>query len=57
MSSLEMLTLLELAQGRPASLTRTKAQTSPTLSFVRQALRRLGAFGHRSLLLVALLSL
>ena len=57
MSSLEMLTLLELAQGRPASLARAEAQPSPVLSFVRQALRWLGAFGHRSLLLVALLSL
>ena len=57
MSSLEMLTLLELAQGRPASLARAEAQSSPVLSFVRQALRWLGALGHRSLLLVALLSL
>jgi len=57
MSSLEMLTLLELAQGRPASLARAEAQPSLVLSFVRQALRWLGAFGHRSLLLVALLSL
>ena len=57
MSSLEMLTLLELAQGRPASLARAEAQSSPVLSFVRQALRWLSALGHRSLLLVALLSL
>src|SRR5437868_14826140 len=57
MSSLEMLTLLELAQGRPASLARAEAQPSPVLSFVRSAVRWLAAFGHRSLLLVALLSL
>ena len=56
MSSLEMLTLLELAQGRPASLVRAEPQPSPVLGFVRQQLRWLGVFGHRSLLLVALLS-
>ena len=56
MSSLEMLTLLELAQGRPASLVRAEPQPSPVLGFVRQQLRWLGVFGQRSLLLVALLS-
>jgi NitT/TauT family transport system permease protein len=56
MSSLEMLTLLELAQGRPASPVRAEPQPSPVLGFVRQQLRWLGVFGQRSLLLVALLS-
>src|SRR5438874_12429633 len=56
MSSLEMLTLLELAQGRPASPVRAEPQPSPVLGFVRQQLRWLGIFGQRSLLLVALLS-
>jgi NitT/TauT family transport system permease protein len=56
MSSLEMLTLLELAQGRPASLVRAEPQPSPVLGFLRQQLRWLGVFGQRWLLLVALLS-
>jgi NitT/TauT family transport system permease protein len=56
MSSLEMLTLLELAQGRPASLVRAEPQPSPVPGVVRQLLGWLGVFGHRSLLLVALLS-
>ena len=56
MSSLEMLTLLELAQGRPALPVRAEPQPSPVLGFVRQQLRWLGVFGQRSLLLVALLS-
>jgi NitT/TauT family transport system permease protein len=56
MSSLEMLTLLELAQGRPGSPVRAEAQPSPVPGFVRQLFRWLGVFGHRSLLLVALLS-
>ena len=34
MSSLEMLTLLELAHGRPTSLERAEAQPSPLLNFV-----------------------
>jgi NitT/TauT family transport system permease protein len=51
-----MLTLLELAQGRPASPVRAEPQPSPVLGFVRQQLRWLGVFGQRSLLLVALLS-
>jgi NitT/TauT family transport system permease protein len=57
MSSLEMLTLLELAQGRPASPARAEPQPSPAPSFGRSAIRWLTAVGHRSLLLVALLSL
>lgn len=56
MSSLEMLMLLELAQGRPASLTGAEPQPSPVSDVIRQQLRWLGVFGHRSLLLVALLS-
>jgi NitT/TauT family transport system permease protein len=56
MSNLEMLTLLELAQGRPASPVRAEPQPSPVFGFIRQQLRWLGVFGHRSLLLVALLS-
>jgi len=56
MSSLEMLTLLELAQGRPASPVRAEPQPSPVLGLVRQQLRWLGVFGQRSRLLVALLS-
>ena len=57
MSSLEMLTLLELAQGRPESLTRTEGQQSFGASHVRAAIRGLAAFGQRSLLLVVLQSL
>ena len=49
MSSLEMITLLELAEGR-------QPRPSPTLRFLRQGLRSLGVFGQRSLLLVVLLS-
>jgi NitT/TauT family transport system permease protein len=56
MSSLEMLTLLELAQGRPGSPVRAEPQPSPVPGFVRQLLGWLGVLGHRSLLLVALLS-
>jgi NitT/TauT family transport system permease protein len=56
MSSLEMLTLLELAQGQPALPVRAGPQPSPVLGFIRQQLRWLGIFGQRSLLLVALLS-
>jgi NitT/TauT family transport system permease protein len=52
-----MLALLELAQGRPASFARAEAQPSPVRRFARGAFHRLAAFGHRSLLLVALLSL
>jgi NitT/TauT family transport system permease protein len=56
MSSLEVLSILELAQGRPPSPAPAERQRALVLSFARQALRSLGAFGHRSLLLVALLS-
>jgi len=56
MSSLELLTLLELAQGRPASLVRPEPRPSLLPGVVRQLIGWLGVFGHRSLLLVALLS-
>jgi NitT/TauT family transport system permease protein len=55
MSSLEMLTLLELSQGRPASLATTARRVSPGGSALRVAMRWLGAFGRRSLLVLALL--
>ena len=56
MSSLEMLTLLELAQGRPESLARTEGQPLFVARGVRAAIRGLAAFGQRSLLLVVLLA-
>ena len=52
MSSLEMLTLLELSQGRPAALAAADRRVSPGVT-LRVAIRWLGAFGRRSLLLVA----
>jgi NitT/TauT family transport system permease protein len=54
MSSLEALTLLELAQGRPATL--GVEQVSSTPPEFRRAIRWLGAFGQRSLLLLILLA-
>ena len=54
MSSLEMLTMLELAQGRPATLGGKEVSAAPR-EFSR-AIRWLGAFGRRSLLLLALLA-
>jgi NitT/TauT family transport system permease protein len=51
-----MLTLLELSQGRPDSLTGSEAKPSSTLNFIRVAGRRLATVGHRSLLLIVLLS-
>jgi NitT/TauT family transport system permease protein len=56
MSSLEMLTLLELAHGRRDQLTRAEGRPSLVASRVRAAIRWLAVFGHRSLLLVALLA-
>jgi NitT/TauT family transport system permease protein len=55
MSSLEMLTLLELSQGRPASLATATRRVSPGGGALRVAIRWFGAFGRRSLLVVALL--
>ncbi|WP_234685041.1 ABC transporter permease [Bradyrhizobium monzae] len=57
MSSLETLTLLELAHGRREALTGAQGLPSPTVSRVRAAIRRLTVLGHRSLLLIALLLL
>ncbi|HTO62693.1 MAG TPA: ABC transporter permease [Bradyrhizobium sp.] len=51
MSSLEMLTLLELAEGTPAARTGKSGQAEA----LRPALRRIAAFGRRSLLLLTLL--
>jgi NitT/TauT family transport system permease protein len=56
MSSLEMLTLLELAHGRPATLGGAGAQGSSVPREFRRAIRWLGAFGRRSLLLLVLLA-
>jgi NitT/TauT family transport system permease protein len=56
MSSLEMLMLMELAQGRPSSLSGAADHGSPIATELRPAIRRLGAFGRRSLLLLALLA-
>ncbi|WP_187435445.1 ABC transporter permease [Bradyrhizobium cytisi] len=56
MSSLEMLTLLELAHGRREPLTRAESPASPVVDRIRVAARGLAAFGHRSLLLIALLA-
>jgi NitT/TauT family transport system permease protein len=56
MSSLEMLTLLELSQGSPASLAAADRRVSPGVSVLRVAVRWLGGFGRRSLLLLALLA-
>ncbi|MGL3213633.1 ABC transporter permease [Bradyrhizobium sp. BR 1433] len=55
MSSLEMLTLLELAHGRRDG--QAAAARSPLVSAVRAATRGLAAFGRRSLLLIALLAI
>ncbi|MVT54104.1 ABC transporter permease subunit [Bradyrhizobium yuanmingense] len=55
MSSLETLTLLELARGHPQSISRER-RTSPITVGIRAAARGLTAFGHRSLLLIALLA-
>ncbi|MGY4506486.1 NitT/TauT family transport system permease protein [Bradyrhizobium sp. GM24.11] len=56
MSSHETLTLLELAHGRPKSISELDRRPSPIAGRLYAAMRSLGAFGHRSLLLVALLS-
>jgi NitT/TauT family transport system permease protein len=56
MSSLEMVALLELSQGRPASLVGADRRVSPGVSFLRVAIRWLGGFGRRSLLLLTLLA-
>jgi len=57
MSSLETLSLLELAHRRRGPLAREVGRPSPFLNRVRSAARWLAAFGQRSLLLIALLLL
>jgi NitT/TauT family transport system permease protein len=54
MSSLEMLPLLELSQGRPAALDGRPVSSAP--GAFRPAIRWLGAFARRSLLLLILLA-
>ncbi|SDS54881.1 ABC transporter permease [Bradyrhizobium canariense] len=56
MSSLEMLPLLELAQGRSSSLVGAGDHVSPAGTRLRAIVRWLGAFGRRSALLVILLA-
>ncbi|MDH2348769.1 ABC transporter permease [Bradyrhizobium sp. SSUT77] len=56
MSSLEMLALLEVAHGRRGRLTSVERPASPVVDRIRAADRGLAAFGHRSLLLIALLA-
>jgi NitT/TauT family transport system permease protein len=56
MSSLEALTLLELANGRPKSISGVARRPLPIAGGLHAVVRGLGAFGHRSLLLIALLS-
>ncbi len=56
MSSLETLTLLELARGRPKSMSAVERRPSPIVSHLSAAACGLSAFGHRSLLLIVLLS-
>jgi NitT/TauT family transport system permease protein len=57
MSSLEMLALLELAQGRPALHGQERDQASSIWEAFLPTIRRLIAFGKRSLLLLVLLAL
>lgn len=54
MSNLEILTLLELAQGSPKD--RTAQHGRPPVEAIWRAARRLGAFGERSLLLLLFLA-
>ncbi|QPF90745.1 ABC transporter permease [Bradyrhizobium commune] len=56
MSSLETLALLELAQGRPKSISGADRRSLPIVGSVRAAAHRLAAFGLRSLVLIALLA-
>ena len=57
MSSLEMLALLELAQGRPLMHGQERDQASSIWEAFLPTIRRLIAFGKRSLLLLVLLAL
>ncbi|OSI72320.1 ABC transporter permease [Bradyrhizobium canariense] len=56
MSSLEILTLLEVAHGRREPLASVEIRASPVADRIRAAARGLAAFGHRSMLLIALLA-
>ena len=57
MSSLEMLALLELAQGRPLIHGLERDQASGRWAAFLPTIRRLIAFGKRSLLVLVLLAL
>jgi NitT/TauT family transport system permease protein len=57
MSSIEMLALLELAQGRPLNPGQERDQTYSIWEAFLPAIRRLIAFGKRSLVLLVLLAL
>ena len=57
MSSLEMLSLLELAQGRPLIHGQEPDRAFSRWEALRPAIGRLVAFGKRSLLVLALLAL
>lgn len=57
MSNLEMLALLELAQGRPAIQEHESARPINRWETLRPGIRRLVAFGRRSLVVLALLAL
>jgi NitT/TauT family transport system permease protein len=57
MSSLEMLALLELAQGRPLMHGQERDRASSRWEALRPSIRWLIAFGKRSLLVLALLAL
>jgi NitT/TauT family transport system permease protein len=57
MSSLEMLALLELAQGRPLMHRQEPDRASGRWESLRPAVRRLVGIGRRSLLVLALLAL
>ncbi|SFP77925.1 NitT/TauT family transport system permease protein [Bradyrhizobium sp. Ghvi] len=57
MSSLETLTLLELAHGRPESMSGADRRPRPIAGRIRATVRGFGALGCRSLLLIALLSI
>jgi NitT/TauT family transport system permease protein len=57
MSSLEMLALLELAQGRPLMHGQERDQASSIWEAFLPTIRRLIAFGKRSLVLLVLLAL
>ncbi|MGL3104129.1 ABC transporter permease [Bradyrhizobium sp. BR 1432] len=51
------MSLLELAHGRPGAISGVDRRPSPIAGRLHAGARGIGAFGHRSLLLIALLSL